>query len=48
MEINKPKETERLNRSLLDYIQSFNLNQDELNEMTLEQFINHAYNKNVK
>jgi hypothetical protein len=48
MEIEKKNnDSEKNNKQLLEYINSFNFTQSELEIMTLEDFINHVYQRNV-
>jgi hypothetical protein len=47
MENKREKDIEKLNKNLLAFIESFNFTQGELDQMTLEEFINHVYNRNV-
>ena len=48
MEIEKKvSDSEKFNKQLIEFINSFNFTQSELDVMTIEDFINHVYQRSV-
>jgi len=48
MEIEKKySDSEKFNKQLIEFINSFNFTQSELDVMTVEDFINHVYQRSV-